>query len=214
MMGHAVRDLGGGIYHGVTGVVVEPYRRVRDGGVVGFVAGMFQGLAGMATKPMVGCLDAITHTEEAVREMVGGLAYGDVALAPRRSRFPQPLGLDGRMMPSTAETACGALLLAQLPLLKNATSYSRDAAQATSNTPSILAPSAAFLAEPAPLAAPQLEWMDESGFQVYPGLPPPYQEGITFDKHVESTETAAARAWGSPVSDPASPDSPGSVRKR
>ena len=56
--------------------------------------------------------------------------------------------------------------------------------------------------------------MDESGFQVYPGLPPPYQEGITFDKHVESTETAAARAWGSPVSDPASPDSPGSVRKR
>ena len=72
----------------------------------------------MATKPMVGCLDAITHTEEAVREMVGGLAYGDVALAPRRSRSPQPLGPDGRMMPSTAETACGALLLAQLPLLK------------------------------------------------------------------------------------------------
>ena len=29
MMGHAVRDLGGGIYHGVTGVVVEPYRRAR-----------------------------------------------------------------------------------------------------------------------------------------------------------------------------------------
>ena len=29
IMGHAVRDLGGGIYHGVTGVVVEPYRRAR-----------------------------------------------------------------------------------------------------------------------------------------------------------------------------------------
>lgn len=29
MMGHAVRDLGGGIYHGVTGVVLEPYRRAR-----------------------------------------------------------------------------------------------------------------------------------------------------------------------------------------
>ena len=29
MMGHAVRDLGGGIYHGVTGVVVEPYWRAR-----------------------------------------------------------------------------------------------------------------------------------------------------------------------------------------
>ena len=56
--------------------------------------------------------------------------------------------------------------------------------------------------------------MDESGFQVYPGLPSPYQEGVTFDDHVESIETAAARAWESPVSDPASLDSPGSVRKR
>ena len=72
----------------------------------------------MATKPMVGCLDAVTHTGEAVREMAGGLAYGDVALVLRRSRFPQPFGPDGRMMPSTAETACGALLLAQFPLLK------------------------------------------------------------------------------------------------
>ena len=53
----------------------------------------------MATKPMVGCLDAVSHTGEAVREMAGGLASGDVALAPRRSRFPQPFGLDGRMVP-------------------------------------------------------------------------------------------------------------------
>lgn len=29
MMVHAVRDLGGGIYHGVTGVVVEPYRKAK-----------------------------------------------------------------------------------------------------------------------------------------------------------------------------------------
>lgn len=29
MMAHAVRDLGGGIYHGVTGIIVEPYKRTR-----------------------------------------------------------------------------------------------------------------------------------------------------------------------------------------
>ena len=29
MMVHAVRDLGGGIYHGLTGVVVEPYRKAK-----------------------------------------------------------------------------------------------------------------------------------------------------------------------------------------
>lgn len=29
MLVHAVRDLGGGLYHGVTGVVLEPYRRAK-----------------------------------------------------------------------------------------------------------------------------------------------------------------------------------------
>lgn len=90
----------------------------QDGGITGFATGVFQGMAGMATKPMVGCLDAVTHTGEAMREMAGGLAHGDASLSTRRSRFPQPFGPDGRMMPRTAETACGALLLAQFPLLK------------------------------------------------------------------------------------------------
>lgn len=29
MLVHAVRDLGGGVYHGVTGIIVEPYCRAR-----------------------------------------------------------------------------------------------------------------------------------------------------------------------------------------
>lgn len=84
----------------------------------GLAAGVFHGLAGVATKPMVGCLDAVTHTGEAVRAMAGGLASGDAALAARRVRLPQPFGPDGRIMPCTAETACGAMLLARFPLLK------------------------------------------------------------------------------------------------
>lgn len=91
---------------------------VKDDGARGFVTGIFQGLAGVATKPMVGCLDAVTHTGEAVREMAGGLAAGDAAFIARRARFPQPFGPDGRMMPRTAETACGALLLARFPMWK------------------------------------------------------------------------------------------------
>lgn len=72
---------------------------------------------------MVGCLDAVTHTGEAMREMAGGLASGDAALAARRARFPQPFGPDGRMMPRTAETACGAMLLARFPLWKVTRAY-------------------------------------------------------------------------------------------
>lgn len=64
---------------------------------------------------MVGCLDAVTHTGEAVREMAGGLASGDGVHEARRARFPQPFGPDGRMMPRTVETACGAMLLARFP---------------------------------------------------------------------------------------------------
>lgn len=67
---------------------------------------------------MVGCLDAVTHTGEAVRAMAGGLSSGDSALSARRSRFPQPFGPDGRIMPRTTETACGALLLARFPFWK------------------------------------------------------------------------------------------------
>lgn len=93
------------------------FRQQADG-IQGLAAGLFQGLAGVATKPMVGCLDAVTHTGEAVREMAGGLATGDGALASRRSRLPQPFGPDGRMMPRTVETAYGAMILAQFPLWK------------------------------------------------------------------------------------------------
>lgn len=75
-------------------------------------------MAGVATKPMVGCLDAVTHTGEAVREMAGGLAAGDTVFTARRVRFPQPFGPDRRMMPHTAKTACGAMLLARFSLLK------------------------------------------------------------------------------------------------
>ena len=99
---------------------------VQDDGARGFVMGIFQGLAGVATKPMVGCLDAVTHTGEAVREMAGGLASGgDSAFIARRARFPQPFGPDGRMMPRTAETACGALLLARFPLVKVSGGFER-----------------------------------------------------------------------------------------
>lgn len=46
MMGHAVRDLGGGLYHGLTGVVVEPYRKAKVICFLRFPAGFFFFLPG------------------------------------------------------------------------------------------------------------------------------------------------------------------------
>jgi hypothetical protein len=65
LMGRAGRDMAGGLWAGVTGIIVEPARGLRDRGLRGFLIGICHGVAGVATKPMVGCLDAVTHTGEA-----------------------------------------------------------------------------------------------------------------------------------------------------
>jgi hypothetical protein len=64
---------------------------------------------------MVGCLDAVTHTGEAVREMAGGLTVGDPLTEVRRARQGQVFGLDGRLMRFSRETSRGAALLVHFP---------------------------------------------------------------------------------------------------
>ncbi|CAM9467202.1 unnamed protein product [Chrysoparadoxa australica] len=115
LIGRAVRDLGGGVYDGVTGLVLEPYKGLRDEGIRGFLVGCCHGIAGIATKPMVGCLDAVTHTGEAAREMAGGLAPREVLRQVERKRFPQPFGLDNRLMKYSKEVARGADILSEFP---------------------------------------------------------------------------------------------------
>ncbi|CAM9210979.1 unnamed protein product, partial [Choristocarpus tenellus] len=149
LMGRAAQDLGGGIYHGVTGVVLEPYRRAKNGGWQGLTIGLCQGVAGVATKPMVGCLDAVAHTGEAVREMAGGLARRDGLYEAQRKRMPQPFGLDGRMMPRIPETACGAMLLARFPMwtVNNSSDmHSRDY-ETVANFPTLDSSSRELMAE-------------------------------------------------------------------
>lgn len=68
--------------------------------------------------------------------------------------------------------------------------------------------------EPAPSTLPQLDRMDESGYQPSGGISP-YPDGGALDDHVGSAE-ATTRGWGSPHSDPGSPDGnfPGSSKGR
>jgi hypothetical protein len=108
--GHLVRpikDIGNGIYCGVVGIVRVPYAGAKRSGPVGFVVGVAKGIAGVAAKPVVGVLDAITHTGEGVRYGMKVLKHKGGRPA-RKRRHSNVFGPDGRLMPYSYTTAYGA----------------------------------------------------------------------------------------------------------
>lgn len=58
-------SMGQGLYNGVTGVFMEPYRSVKSGGNV--VKGVGRGLAGVVFSPIAGVCDFVTHSAEGIR---------------------------------------------------------------------------------------------------------------------------------------------------
>lgn len=62
-----VRDLGIGVFRGLTGVVHEPIKGAVDGGALGALTGIVRGVQGVYVKPAVGAIDLITQTTEGIR---------------------------------------------------------------------------------------------------------------------------------------------------
>jgi hypothetical protein len=60
------RDFAAGLFHGVTGLVVEPVRGAMDDGIAGLGKGMVRGVLGVAVKPVVGVFDAASRTSEGI----------------------------------------------------------------------------------------------------------------------------------------------------
>ena len=62
------QDLGGGIFEGVTGIVVEPYKSISRGDdAIDVAKATARGLVGVAIKPAVGVVDMTTRAVEGVR---------------------------------------------------------------------------------------------------------------------------------------------------
>ena len=55
------KELGLGLFNGITGIFVEPVRGAMDDGIEGLGKGVFRGLLGVAVKPTVGILDAASR---------------------------------------------------------------------------------------------------------------------------------------------------------
>jgi hypothetical protein len=105
-----VQDIINGLYCGGVGIVKVPYNEARRFGVQGFVLGVPKGIIGVATKPLVGVLDAVTHTGDAIREVVK--ATNKVKNKPlHRLRMSNLFGPDGRIFPYNMRNAFGEYVL-------------------------------------------------------------------------------------------------------
>jgi len=65
-LGSGVRNLGTGLFEGVTGVVTQPIKGGRKEGGLGVVKGVGKGIAGVVTKPALGVVDVVTKTTEGI----------------------------------------------------------------------------------------------------------------------------------------------------
>lgn len=108
-----VQDIGNGIYCGVVGIVRVPYVETKRHGLVGFVSGLGKGLAGVATKPIVGILDSVTHVVEGCRYAVKSIRTNIRTPAERR-RYCSVFGPDGRLLPYSYASAYGSHVLRML----------------------------------------------------------------------------------------------------
>ena len=62
-----IKDLGGGIFDAVKGVVYNPYRKYKKDGIKGAAVGLFQGMVGLVVKPAAGALDSLTHIFQGIK---------------------------------------------------------------------------------------------------------------------------------------------------
>lgn len=79
---YGVRDLGKGVWGGVSGVVTQPMKGAKREGGLGFLKGVGKGVAGVVTKPITGVTDLISQTTKGVRNTT--IYWDSEHFAPKR----------------------------------------------------------------------------------------------------------------------------------
>jgi hypothetical protein len=92
-LAYGARDLGLGIFRGISGVVLEPVRGAREDGVRGFFTGISRGITGLYVKPFVGAVDLVTRSAEGLKNTTTYWEEG----SKRRVRLPRFIGAEGVM---------------------------------------------------------------------------------------------------------------------
>jgi hypothetical protein len=108
-----LKDVSYSIYYAITGLLKVPYNNYRKYQLKGLPTGIVKGIAGVISKPVVGVLDAVTHTGEAVRHGIK-LIGRDFSEIIYRIDFRKQFGPDGRILNNNYSTALGEYALLQI----------------------------------------------------------------------------------------------------
>ncbi len=92
-LAYGARDLGLGIFRGISGVVLEPVRGAREDGVRGFFTGISRGITGLYVKPAVGVVDLVSRSAEGLKNTTTYWEEG----SKKRVRLPRFIGAEGVM---------------------------------------------------------------------------------------------------------------------
>jgi vacuolar protein sorting-associated protein 13A/C len=101
------RDLGKGLFKGVTGLVEEPMKGAKKEGAEGFFKGLGIGVIGLAARPVMGVMDLATQTTKGIRNTT---TMFDKKVTSRK-RPPRYIGPDKVLEPYNREKAEGAELM-------------------------------------------------------------------------------------------------------
>ena len=107
-VGDGVSVLGAGIVSGIRGIVADPVRGARAGGVSGALKGAVTGIVGAVTRPVSGVLGAGAGLVGGARKALSGTSVA------RRVRSPRAL-LHGQILPFSSAAASAQLNLRLVP---------------------------------------------------------------------------------------------------
>lgn len=100
-----LKELGQGVFQGLSGLVTQPTKGAKNKGFKGFAQGIGKGLVGVVVKPTVGVVDLVTRTTEGIRN-----TGSDTKPVPR-VRDPRYIGSDHLLPVYDAYKAEGQLFL-------------------------------------------------------------------------------------------------------
>ena len=88
------RELGLGVYEGLSGIVMGPYIGARDHGALGLVKGSLTGIIGIPLKPAAGVLDFASRASQGVRHRDRNQSPNEIVT---RVRLPRVFGRHGQL---------------------------------------------------------------------------------------------------------------------
>lgn len=104
---YGIRDFGKGLWHGATGVVMQPIKGAKEEGVLGFGKGIGRGVVGIAAKPLAGTFDLISQTADGIKNTTTFFKERKKG----RIRIPRYIGEDKVLLPYNKEKSEGKYVL-------------------------------------------------------------------------------------------------------